>query len=212
VSVPAPEGAALVTLAAEIHVEHQAAVRCASEAVAHAIRCGELLTQVKASLPHGAFGAWLAANVEFSDRTARGYMQIANADPAIRQRVAVLSLREAMAAIADKSRPMVYEGEGAPVAPSVAWEIPSAGNYSFATWTANGWFGLASVKEDSEHPGYFELRVLVGANETSTIRPVREDYVGLALVHMGVPDKAVWNDFSELDRFAEDNLDAEAAA
>ena len=67
---------ALATVADQIQTEHKAAQRCASEAVAHAIRAGELLIEAKAALPHGAFGAWLAANVEFSDRTARGYMQL----------------------------------------------------------------------------------------------------------------------------------------
>ena len=92
---------ALTVTAAAIQTEHKAAQRCASEAVAHAIRAGELLIEAKAALPHGAFGAWLAANVEFSDRTARGYMQLAGLDEAKRQRVADLSLREAMVTIAD---------------------------------------------------------------------------------------------------------------
>ena len=66
------------------------------------IRAGELLIQAKAALPHGAFGSWLSANVEFSDRTARGYMRLAGLDEAKRQRVADLSLRSALAAIADQ--------------------------------------------------------------------------------------------------------------
>jgi len=96
---------ALTVTATNIRVEHEAAQHCASEAVAHAIRCGELLIEAKAALPHGAFGAWLAANVDFSDRTARGYMQLAGLDAANRQRVADMSLRDAMIAIADKREP-----------------------------------------------------------------------------------------------------------
>ena len=92
----------LAVTASEIHNEHQAAQRCASEAVTHAIRAGELLIQAKAALPHGAFGSWLSTNVEFSDRTSRGYMQLAGLDEAKRQRVADLSLRSALAAIADQ--------------------------------------------------------------------------------------------------------------
>ncbi|MBK8690277.1 MAG: DUF3102 domain-containing protein [Betaproteobacteria bacterium] len=105
----------LVVVASEIQSEHDAARRCASEAVAHAIKAGEMLLQVKAALPHGAFGPWLAANVEFSDRTARGYMQLAGLDEAKRQRVADLSLREAMVAIADQREPIegnVYDDPG----------------------------------------------------------------------------------------------------
>lgn len=92
----------ITATASEIQAEHDAARRCASEAVAHAIRAGEMLLQVKAALPHGAFGPWLAANVDFSDRTARGYMRLAGLDEAKRQRVADLSLRGALAAIADQ--------------------------------------------------------------------------------------------------------------
>jgi len=88
--------APLTTTAAEIHAEHEAAQRCASEAIAHAIRCGELLIQTKAALPHGAFGAWLAANAEFSERTAQGYMRLARLNPEMRNAVADLPLRVAL--------------------------------------------------------------------------------------------------------------------
>lgn len=90
------KASSLTITASEIQSEHDAARRCASEAVAHAIKAGELLLQVKASLPHGEFGPWLAANVEFSDRTAQGYMRIANLDPEKRNGVADLSLRQAL--------------------------------------------------------------------------------------------------------------------
>jgi hypothetical protein len=95
----------LAVAASEIHNEHQAAQRCASEAVAHAIRAGELLLQAKAALPHGAFGPWLSANVDFSDRTARGYMRLAGLDEAKRQRVADLSLRGALRSLAPPKPP-----------------------------------------------------------------------------------------------------------
>lgn len=96
----------LAVTASKINTEHEAAQQCAAAAVAHAIRCGELLIEAKAALPHGAFGAWLAANVEFSDRTARGYMQLAGLDEAKRQRVADMTLRGALAALAQpKTQP-----------------------------------------------------------------------------------------------------------
>jgi hypothetical protein len=93
---------ALIELTAtEIHAEHEAAQRCARDAVAHAIRAGELLLEAKAALPHGAFGAWLRANVEFSDRTAQGYMRLAKLDDEKRNGVADLSLRQALTALSE---------------------------------------------------------------------------------------------------------------
>jgi hypothetical protein len=50
----------------------------ASEAVAKAIECGQLLIQQKESLGHGSWLDWLTANIpEITDRTARRYMALA---------------------------------------------------------------------------------------------------------------------------------------
>lgn len=50
----------------------------ASEAVAKAIQCGQLLLEQKAALGHGSWLEWLDANVpEIGDRTARKYMALA---------------------------------------------------------------------------------------------------------------------------------------
>ena len=51
--------------AAEINREHNLAVGFAAKAVEHARRAGELLLQVKASLPHGAFLPWVEANPHY---------------------------------------------------------------------------------------------------------------------------------------------------
>lgn len=87
-------------IAVRIRAEHEAAQASAREAVAHAIRAGELLIEAKAALQHGQFGPWLAANVAFSERTARGYMRLAGLDEAKRQRVADMSLRGALRSLA----------------------------------------------------------------------------------------------------------------
>jgi len=91
----------VAALANQILAAHHAARSAAESAIAHAVRAGELLFQAKAQLPHGSFGQWLRENVKFSDRTARGYMQLAGLDEAKRQRVADLSLRQALAEIAE---------------------------------------------------------------------------------------------------------------
>lgn len=200
----------LVVVASEIQSEHDAARRCASEAVAHAIKAGEMLLQVKAALPHGAFGPWLAANVEFSDRTARGYMQLAGLDEAKRQRVADLSLREAMVAIADQREPIEGTCTTIPAieCPSVEWERPTSGG-SLATWDAGGWPALAALSEADDYPGHFDIIVMVGSNAVTIgkkwfgSRPVRGDFVGAALAYMGVPATVTWNDPEALARYFE---------
>jgi hypothetical protein len=85
----------------QIRHEHDAVQQSLRDSVAHAMRCGELLIQAKAALPHGYFSSWLRDNVTFSDRTARAYMRLAAFDEAKRQRVADLSLRQALEEIAD---------------------------------------------------------------------------------------------------------------
>lgn len=42
------------------------------------IRLGELLTEVKAELPHGEFTGWIEENLPFTPRTARRYMKVYN--------------------------------------------------------------------------------------------------------------------------------------
>lgn len=40
------------------------------------VRLGQLLTEQKATLPHGQFAKWVDANLPFTDRTARTYMKV----------------------------------------------------------------------------------------------------------------------------------------
>ena len=65
------------TMISEINEQHRLAVRHASSAIEHAKRAGELLTQVKAVLPHGEFLAWVETHVEISPRQAQRYMAAA---------------------------------------------------------------------------------------------------------------------------------------
>lgn len=66
-----------VPTANDINDAHRMARTCAESAVEHAIRCGQMLMQKKASLRHGEFEQWVTQNCEFSDRQARRYMQAA---------------------------------------------------------------------------------------------------------------------------------------
>lgn len=83
----------------QINDAHAECERAAQSAVAHAVRCGELLLRCKAAVPHGEWLPWLAANCTFRERTAQTYMRIGRElpklDPSKAQRVADLPLRQA---------------------------------------------------------------------------------------------------------------------
>lgn len=82
---------------AEAENKARGAMQCALEA-------GALLVKAKEQVPHGQWEGWLADNCAVAPRTARSYMKLATAFPALpeaeRQRVADLPLREAVKAIA----------------------------------------------------------------------------------------------------------------
>jgi hypothetical protein len=66
-----------VTTATAINREHQLAQQSAESAVQHATRCGQLLADAKATLPHGQFQKWIEANCLFEYSTAARYMKAA---------------------------------------------------------------------------------------------------------------------------------------
>jgi hypothetical protein len=67
----------LSPLATAIRREHEAAEASWRDAVAHAVRAGELLIEAKAKLSHGEWLPWLERNFPASVRTAQGYMRLA---------------------------------------------------------------------------------------------------------------------------------------
>ena len=94
--------ASLTQLAEQINAEHEATEATARASIQHARAAGELLGQVKAQVGHGNWLPWLREHCQFSERTARRYMQISDqwADLANRTRVADLSLREGLRILA----------------------------------------------------------------------------------------------------------------
>ena len=72
------------SIIAEINREHELAQQASKTAVEHGSRAGALLVQVKESLPHGDFGAWLVENVTVSERQAQRYMRHAKGLPVLR--------------------------------------------------------------------------------------------------------------------------------
>jgi ParB family chromosome partitioning protein len=94
---------ALADLAVCINVAHRASARALRASVWHALGAGRLLIAAKAALPHGAWRARHAANVDCAERTAQLYMRLARDRAALAemnpQRVADLwdaSLRDAV--------------------------------------------------------------------------------------------------------------------
>lgn len=66
----------IVDVAGEIAALHDRLNSCARTTIADAIRIGELLTEQKARLPHGAWLPWVRDALPFSEWTARNYMRM----------------------------------------------------------------------------------------------------------------------------------------
>lgn len=64
-------------LAREINAEHDHVETHKHRTIQHAIRCGELLLEMKQRVGHGNWLAWVEEHFEASERTARNYMVIA---------------------------------------------------------------------------------------------------------------------------------------
>lgn len=95
-------------IAPAINAEHEKATAAQRAAVTHAIECGRLLNEAKATVPHGKWEAWMQDNCTFAPRTAQLYMRAfkhLSTDPEKAQRVADFSLREIDSYLARLSSP-----------------------------------------------------------------------------------------------------------
>ena len=61
----------------EIRLAHAACNAAAQTSIAHAIKCGTLLTEAKGKLKHGQWLPWLHDKCGLSERTAQRYMRLA---------------------------------------------------------------------------------------------------------------------------------------
>lgn len=98
----------LANLAQRIQAEHQAVIAAVRSTAEHAMAAGDLLIEAKAKVNHGGWQLWLKEHCAFSERTAQLYMRLAGNRTAIEskaQRVADLTLREAIKVISAPSRP-----------------------------------------------------------------------------------------------------------
>lgn len=90
-------------LVASINEAHSACCQAAGDALNHAMRCGDLLSEAKLGCQHGSWLTWLTENFDGSPRTARLYMQLSvNRDKieSKRQDLAVLGVEQAMQLVA----------------------------------------------------------------------------------------------------------------
>lgn len=69
---------ALAELAGRINAEHHHVETALRAGLEHAKRAGDLLIDAKKQCKHGQWLPWLKANVRFTDRTARRYMELAS--------------------------------------------------------------------------------------------------------------------------------------
>jgi hypothetical protein len=73
-------------LVSQINREHEMVETYKHNTIQHAIKCGELLEEAKAKVPHGEWLPWLEKNFDASEWTAQAYMRLARAaDPNTRR-------------------------------------------------------------------------------------------------------------------------------
>lgn len=178
-----------VTIADEINSHTKQAIDRANEAMHHAIEAGKLLLEVKASLAHGQFGAWLEANVNVSPRQAQRYMAAAEGKP-----VPIRSL-------SPKYDTVSHLPDSLTGWPVPNW-TPTPGHWMFATTDEASWWVVPSL----EHPGFFHVSKFHQDATAKpdpeqpdwdgqslfdgTKRPVRADVVEAMLQSLGMKDPA----------------------
>jgi hypothetical protein len=104
----------LPALADTVRRAHAGTIDAAKSAAAFAIEAGEALIEAKGLLKHGQWLPWLSKHCGLSPRSAQGYMQLARASGGENaQRVAHLSIREALRVIAESPDPSPLPKRGA---------------------------------------------------------------------------------------------------
>lgn len=91
-------------LVREINAEHGQVETYKRNTIQHAIRCGELLLEMKQRVGHGNWLAWVREHFDASERTARNYMEIAKS-AAVADLRDDTTMRSALRALASRSQP-----------------------------------------------------------------------------------------------------------
>ncbi len=106
-------------LAREINTEHSHVETHKHTTIQHAIRCGELLLEMKQRVGHGNWLAWVEEHFEASERTARNYMEIAKS-AAVADLSDDTTMRSALRALASRSQSKAPKLEPKDPPPSMA--------------------------------------------------------------------------------------------
>ena len=187
------------TIANEINGHAEQATAKANEAMHHAIEAGKLLLEVKASLAHGQFGAWLETNVKVSARQAQRYMAVAGGKPvpvrALSSKydtVSHLTHEDAQAkSLAEYFKPTWEPTPGHQMLTvlneAAYWVIPSLehpGHFFITKLSTGGGKSLSTELEDADGESYLEF----------TKKPVKSVAVEMFLGSYGLkePAKQVW--------------------
>jgi hypothetical protein len=153
----------LAQMAKRINAEHAAAVTAVRSGLEHARRAGQLLAEAKAACGHGKWLPWLEANVELSERTVQGYMQLAKhweelqANP---QQIADLTLRGALDLLAlpgesprlKRRRRLNQEAEES-VPSSIRGVLTASERWHVEVAEAMEW--VCSLPDNAAYPGMF---------------------------------------------------------
>lgn len=112
-----------VPTAAQINAEHELAQGKAREAIWHAVNCGRMLLEVKASMAHGQWLLWLkqqqdSGQLIVGERQARRYMQLASNRTRETDLLELPSIRAALELLSDKDDDT--QGELLPLDPATA--------------------------------------------------------------------------------------------
>ncbi len=150
----------LPELAARINAEHEAAAGAIKRGLGHAMTAGDLLTEAKATVPHGQWAAWLTSNTALSERTAQRYMQLARERSALESKtatVADLTIRGACELIAKP-----------PEKPSEvvkAWRLVPEDGHSLVAYvgTVAGWDFV--IITPSIYPDYYYVTHVSGQED-----------------------------------------------
>lgn len=89
----------ILSLTDRINEEHRQCKVAITSGLEHAVECGRLLIEQKAELSHGEWIPWIEAHCDFSEQSARAYMQVSRMPK--RQRVGDMSFREALKLLAE---------------------------------------------------------------------------------------------------------------
>jgi len=101
----------------EINTEHRQVETHKRNTIQHAIRCGELLLEMKRRVGHGNWLAWVGEHFEASERTARNYMEIAKS-AAVADLSDDTTMRSALRTLASRSQAEETKGEQAATMPA----------------------------------------------------------------------------------------------